>query len=118
MIRCWNCGHLVLDGAGKVQQRITLLANHDDTTNVGLDATNHDDCIQTAVYSWYDTAHRLTDTASYGTGTSSWTYAALTARPGSVQRGATRCWSPATPLVQFRGISPGVARHIVRRIVD
>ncbi len=74
--------HQELDKVGNVTQRITLLANHDDTNGLEVDATTKD-YIQTAVYSWYDAAHRLTATANYGTGTSSWTYAALTARPGS-----------------------------------
>ena len=32
-----------------------------------VDLTNNDDYIRTYVYHWYDDAHRLTDTANYGT---------------------------------------------------
>lgn len=73
--------HSVFDKVGNVEQSITLQANHTDTD--GLDASNDDDYIQSAVYSWYDDADRLTATANYGTNTSAWTYSALAARPGT-----------------------------------
>jgi len=74
--------HRTYDAAGNVTEQMTLEANHDDAT-IGMDITNHDDFVQTAVYSWYDEVGRPTATAAYGTCDSAWTYAALTSRPSS-----------------------------------
>jgi hypothetical protein len=69
--------HRTYDAAGNVTEQFRLEANHDDTD--GLDATNHDDFVQTAVYSWYDAVGRLTATADYGANASTWSYAAAAA---------------------------------------
>ncbi len=75
----------VYDKVGNVLEAIAMEANHDDTTNVGIDLTANDDFVQTAVYSWYDSVHRLTTTAAFGTGKTAapyWTYNTLT-RPAN-----------------------------------
>jgi len=76
--------HTVYDDVGNVTGSIILEANHDDDTD-GLDATAHDDYVQTAVYSWYDSVHRLTTKAVFGTGRVQapfWQYDTLT-RPAN-----------------------------------
>ncbi|MHC5112196.1 MAG: RHS repeat-associated core domain-containing protein [Planctomycetota bacterium] len=58
-----------LDEVGRIEKSITKELNHDDTD--GMDLTADDDYIRSYVYNWYDDAHRLTDTANYGTNNSS-----------------------------------------------
>ncbi|MHC5112563.1 MAG: RHS repeat domain-containing protein, partial [Planctomycetota bacterium] len=53
-----------LDEVGNVQKVITKSLNHDDTNGMDTDGT---DFIRTYVYNWHDSAHRVTDTANYGT---------------------------------------------------
>jgi RHS repeat-associated protein len=71
------------DTASNATESIRLEANHDDTN--GLDVSNDDDYVQTAVYAWYDAVGRVTATADYGTcdGDGKWEYSALTERPSS-----------------------------------
>ncbi len=59
---------LTLDDVGNVTKRIGKELNHDDTN--GMNATTPD-FVRTYSYSWYDAAHRLVDSANYGTNNSS-----------------------------------------------
>jgi len=61
-----------LDEAGQVTKVVTKELNHNDTD--GMDVTNNDDYVQTFIYNWHDDAHRLTDTANYGTNDADWEY--------------------------------------------
>ena len=56
-----------LDDVGQVQKVIHKELNHTDTN--GMDPAGSD-FIRTYVYHWFDAAHRLTDTANYGTNNS------------------------------------------------
>jgi RHS repeat-associated protein len=58
-----------LDKQGSVTQAVTKELNHTDTN--GMDLTNNNDYIRTYAYSYYDAAHRLTDTVNFGTNNSS-----------------------------------------------
>ncbi len=77
-----SLGHMVYDDVGNVTESIVMETHHDDGT-AGLDLTSDDDYVQTAVYSWYDLAHRPRDVAKYGTDATGWTYDALVARPST-----------------------------------
>ena len=56
-----------LDDVGQVQKVVHKELNHTDTNGMDPSGT---DFIRTYAYNWYDAAHRLIDTASYGTNNS------------------------------------------------
>jgi RHS repeat-associated protein len=62
------------DKVGNVTESLTMEANHDDTNGLNL-GSSPKDFIQTAMFSWYDPVHRLTNSAAYGTNTATWSYA-------------------------------------------
>jgi len=68
------------DTTGNEIKRFTLDLNAGDTTGINLSTNNY---VRRSLYSWYDTAGRLTTQADYGSGAATWVYAAAPTRPTS-----------------------------------
>jgi RHS repeat-associated protein len=82
--------HQTLDANGNVLETDTFEDNHDDVTgsNPGINLTSNNDYVRRTVFSWYDSANRLTTTADYGSGDTAsgagqWKYATIPTRPSS-----------------------------------
>jgi len=72
--------HAEYDTAGNMINRHTLDLNAGDTAGINLSTNNY---VRRSLYSWYDTAGRLTTQADHGSGAATWTYATVPARPAS-----------------------------------
>ena len=75
---CIQLHRTVYDDAGNVTEQILMEAYHTDTDGMDLE---HTELIQSAVYHWYDSVHRLDTTAVFGTGDTSWAYNGDLERP-------------------------------------
>jgi len=68
-----------LDDSGQVTKVVTKELNHDDTDGIGSSGF-----IASYVYNFYDAAHRMTDTANYGTNNSDGWKNGTDPNPGTV----------------------------------
>jgi RHS repeat-associated protein len=88
--------HQTLDANGNVLETDAFEDNHDDVTGStpGLNFTSNNDYVRRTVFSWYDTANRITTAADYGSGDTAsgagqWKYATIPSRPATAPTAST-----------------------------